>query len=135
MLIYCCCRLRAAVAIRTVKVDGVDAMVTRGARECRAATCRFRDLWHFSIVVLPTFRPLGQGMVDLGLPVLQRVTTFEQPTRERSHSMFSKECRRSYSVQVVCFSCGAEVAPSPLRRAPFAEAHPILAKGQLLPKW
>jgi hypothetical protein len=34
MLIYHCCRLRAAVAIRAVEIEGCDAMLTEGAFEC-----------------------------------------------------------------------------------------------------
>ena len=41
MLIYGCCRLRAAVAIRAVEIEGGDAMLAEDAFECGAAIHRF----------------------------------------------------------------------------------------------
>jgi hypothetical protein len=36
MLIYRCCRLRAAVAIRDVEIEGSDVVLAEGAFECGA---------------------------------------------------------------------------------------------------
>jgi hypothetical protein len=41
MLIYPCCRLCAAVAIRLLKIEGGDAMLAEGASEGGAAIHRF----------------------------------------------------------------------------------------------
>jgi hypothetical protein len=41
MLIYHCCRLRAAVAIRAVEIEGGDAMLAVSAFECGATINRF----------------------------------------------------------------------------------------------
>ena len=41
MLIYHCCRLRAAVAIRAVEIEGGDAMLAVSAFECGATIHRF----------------------------------------------------------------------------------------------
>lgn len=54
MLIYHCCRLRAAVAIRAVEIEGGDAVLAVGTLECGAAVHRFGGvISHISIVVLP----------------------------------------------------------------------------------
>ena len=60
MLIYRCCRLRAAVAIRVVEIEGGDAMFAESACECRAAIHRFGCvISHIFIVVFLSVRALG----------------------------------------------------------------------------
>jgi len=61
MLINRCCRLRAAVAIRVVEIEGSDAMLAEGAFECGAAVHRFGCvISHIFIVVLTTCLGVGQ---------------------------------------------------------------------------
>ena len=66
MLIYHCGRLRAAVAIRAVEIEGGDAMLAEGAFECGAAVHRFGCvISHIFIVVLLTLRVLGNRCATL----------------------------------------------------------------------
>jgi hypothetical protein len=61
MLIYHCCRLRAAVAIRDVEIESRDAMLAEGAFEGGAAVHRFGCvISHIFIVVVITCPGLGQ---------------------------------------------------------------------------
>ena len=66
MLIYHCCRLRAAVASRTVEIEGGDAMLAVSAFECGAAIHRFGCvISHIFIVVLIPVRALGNRRATL----------------------------------------------------------------------
>jgi hypothetical protein len=61
MLIYHCCRLRAAVAIGAVEIKSGDGMLTEGAFECGAAIQRFGCvISHIFIVVLLPVQVWGQ---------------------------------------------------------------------------
>jgi hypothetical protein len=66
MLIYRCCRLRAAVARRAVEIEGRDAMLAESACECGAAIHRFGCvISHIFIVVLLPVRALGNRCTTL----------------------------------------------------------------------
>ena len=66
MLIYYCCRLRAAVASRAVEIEGGDAMLAVSAFECGAAIHRFGCvISHIFIVVLLPVRALGNRCATL----------------------------------------------------------------------
>jgi hypothetical protein len=61
MLIYPCCRLCAAVAIRVLEIEGGHAMLTEGACEGGAAIHRFGGvISHLFMVVLLTLSAMGQ---------------------------------------------------------------------------
>lgn len=61
MLIDHCCRLRTAVAIHAIEIEGGDTMLAEGAFECGAAVHRFGCVMsHMSIVVLAAGPVLGQ---------------------------------------------------------------------------
>jgi hypothetical protein len=53
MLIYYCCRLRAAVTIRSVEVNGRDAMFVRCAFECGAVIHRSGCVMSHTFTVAP----------------------------------------------------------------------------------
>ena len=62
MLIDHCCRLRAAVAIRAVEIEGGDALLAECAFECRAAIHRLgRVMSQIFMVAL-----LGLGLGAIG---------------------------------------------------------------------
>jgi hypothetical protein len=79
MLIYHCCRLRAAVAIRAVEIEGGDAMLAECAFECGAAVTRFGCVIShiFSVVLLPV-RALGDRCATLERKVVGRVFNCDQ---------------------------------------------------------
>jgi hypothetical protein len=61
MLIYRCCRLCAAVAIRALEIEGGDAMLAEGSCEGGAAIHRFSCvISHLFMVVLLNVSALGQ---------------------------------------------------------------------------
>jgi hypothetical protein len=61
MLIYRCCRLRAAVALCAVEIEGGDAMLAEGAFECGATVRRLGCvISHIFIVVLLPVPDFGQ---------------------------------------------------------------------------
>ena len=61
MLIYRCCRLRAAVAMRAVEIESGDAMLAEGAFECGDAIHRLDSvISHIFMVVLLSAWALGQ---------------------------------------------------------------------------
>jgi hypothetical protein len=61
MLVYPCCRLCAAVAIRFLEIKGGDAMLAEGACEGGAAIHRFGCvISHIFMVVLLPVRAWGQ---------------------------------------------------------------------------
>ena len=67
MLIYPCCRLCAAVAIRALEIEGGDVMLAEGACEGGAAIHRFgRVISHIFMVVLVRVRAWGNGRATLG---------------------------------------------------------------------
>jgi hypothetical protein len=67
MLIDRCCRLRAAVALRAVEIQGSDAMLAEGAFECGDAIYRFdRVISHVSMVVLLSSGPWVNRCATLG---------------------------------------------------------------------
>ena len=53
MLIYYCCRLRAAVTIRAVEVNGREAMFLKGASECGAVVQRSGCVMSHTYAVAP----------------------------------------------------------------------------------
>jgi hypothetical protein len=53
MLIYYCCRLRAAVTIRAVEVNGRDAMFVKGVFECGAVIHRSGCVMSHTFTVAP----------------------------------------------------------------------------------
>ena len=67
MLIYPCCRLCAAVAIRALEIEGGDVMLTEGACEGGAAIHRFgRVISHIFMVILLRVRAWGNRRATLG---------------------------------------------------------------------
>ena len=67
MLIYGRCRLRAAVAIGAVEIEGGDAMLAEDAFECGAAIHRFGCVIShtFSLVLLLPVWPLRNRYATL----------------------------------------------------------------------
>jgi hypothetical protein len=66
MLIYHCCRLRAAVAIGAVEIKSGDAMFAEAAFECGAAIQRFGCVISHIFYCSPsTYLSLGQKVCNL----------------------------------------------------------------------
>jgi hypothetical protein len=66
VLIYRRCRLRAAVALRAVEIEGCDATLTQGAIECGAAILSFGGvISHTYMVVHLSSGPWGNRCATL----------------------------------------------------------------------
>jgi hypothetical protein len=60
VLIYRCCRLRSAVAIRGDKIEGANAVRAEGASECQATVHPFYCVVpHTVILFCNSIRPVG----------------------------------------------------------------------------
>jgi hypothetical protein len=81
MLIYRCCRLRAAVALCAVEIEGGDAMRAEGAFERGAAVRRLGCvISHSFIVVLLPVAVLGNRCATLE----QKTLSIEVRQRDRT---------------------------------------------------